>query len=99
MGGLTDVGAASRGRLTLGTEKRHMGVGDANRKGLAQSLTGQPAVVRLVAALSARAWVIPLDLLFFAGNNLWFWAPACVGWRDGIRDTVVWARVYFCCDE
>lgn len=55
-----------------------------------ECLTGQTAVVGLATALSARAWVIPLDLLLFAGNNLWFWAPACAEVRGGISDMEMW---------
>lgn len=39
-----------------------------------------------MTALGARAWVIPLDLLLFAGYNLWFWTPACEEVRSSISN-------------
>lgn len=60
-----------------------------------EGLTGQTAVVGLVTALRACAWVIPLDLLLFAGNNLWFWAPACAEGRDGISNREMHSELTF----
>lgn len=60
-----------------------------------EGLTGQTAVVGLVTALSARAWVIPLDLLLFAGNYLWLWAPPCAEGRGGITNREMYSELTF----